>query len=42
MKDQGQALLDEGFVPLMLSEDNPTITDAVTPATGEDGMTYKT
>jgi hypothetical protein len=42
MKDQGQALLDEGFVPLMPGEDNPTITDALTPVAGEDGRTYKT
>jgi hypothetical protein len=42
MKDQGQTLLDEGFVPLMPGEDNPTITDALTPAAGEDGRTYKT
>jgi hypothetical protein len=41
-KDQGWALLDEGFAPSVPNEDGPTIMATTTPAAGKDGGTYKT
>jgi hypothetical protein len=41
-KDQWQALLDEGSIPLRPKKDDPTITDATALAAGESGGSYKT
>jgi hypothetical protein len=41
-KDQGQALLNEGSVPLVPNEDDPAIMAVTTPAADEDDCTYKT
>jgi hypothetical protein len=40
-KDQGWALLDEGFTPPVPDEDDPAIVDAAAPAAGEDDGTYE-
>jgi hypothetical protein len=41
-KDQGWALLDEGSEPPVPDEDGSAITDAIAPAAGKGGETYKT
>jgi hypothetical protein len=41
-KEQWRAFLDEGYTPPVPDEDIPTIMDATTPASSEDGGTNKT
>jgi hypothetical protein len=41
-KDQGQALLDRGYMPLLSDKDDLTVVDAVAMAVGEEKGTCKT
>jgi hypothetical protein len=41
-KDQGRALMGEGFAPSVPNEDGPTIMASTTPVVDEDGGTYET
>jgi hypothetical protein len=42
MKDQGQALLDEGSAPPKPDENGPAIMAVATPTASEDDGTHKT